>query len=149
LDQAVPEGPLLVPSGASPFGDYLGDSSFVTELSEMRTIRDRVPSGLCPPCCSRPSTPALALWASRRPLPSSPAAWTSSPILLYGDGWPSCGNCLLGCGASGSETPVLGDLDTVVIGTGSLVAIGQALNVCASPGCRLLLGLIPDDAAWG
>jgi hypothetical protein len=77
-------------------------------------IRQLVPSGLCPPppVVSRPRSSAC--WGSLRPLLSWPlAAWMNSPspVLLHGEGLPSYGRCLAGCGASGGGTPASYSLD--------------------------------------
>jgi hypothetical protein len=62
------------------------------------------------PCCL--SSSELCLTGE----PEAPdfVAWTNSasPVLLHGEGCPSYGCCLMGCGASGGGTPAPYGLDT-------------------------------------
>jgi hypothetical protein len=92
MDQEEPEGPLVVPSRATPLGDQPGDT-VVTELSEMKAIHaliwQLVPRGLCPPPPSSLVLRALPFFPSLASLfalfgvsdePEAPAFVTTSGL---------------------------------------------------------------------
>jgi hypothetical protein len=142
MEEEEPECPFLVPSGTNRetwlwrccprWGPSVPSSS----------------SSCPPPITARPRSSAIfALFGiSEEPEALSFVAFVS---WLHDEGWPSDGHCLTGCGAPGRGAPVRRGLDAPVVGTRSLAAIWEALDIDASPGWGLLLRLLPDDTPGG